>query len=131
LAAIRKLVTGQYLILYRIVQTAKSWKYCDFGTGRRKTRACKAKKNDSRRRGVAQNASKVISGGQTGADTAADFRTLVLVAVGELQQIAIERRAKVGEFQRKHRTGLLTLLFTDIIDSTKLKQSLGDRERSR
>jgi class 3 adenylate cyclase len=61
--------------------------------------------------------------------TAADFRTLVLVAVGELQQIAIERRrAKVEEFQRKHRTGLLTLLFTDIVDSAKLKQSLGDRE---
>jgi class 3 adenylate cyclase len=51
----------------------------------------------------------------------------VLVAVGELQQIAIERRAKVEEFQRKHRTGLLTLLFTDIVDSTKLKQTFGDR----
>jgi class 3 adenylate cyclase len=50
------------------------------------------------------------------------------VAVGELQQIAIERRAKVEEFQRKHRTGLLTLLFTDIVDSTKLKQTFGDRE---
>jgi class 3 adenylate cyclase len=60
--------------------------------------------------------------------TAADFRTLVLVAAGELQLIAIERRAKVEEFQRKHRTGLLTLLFTDIVDSTKLKQTLGDRE---
>jgi len=52
----------------------------------------------------------------------------VLVAAGELQRIAIERRAKVEEFQRKHRAGLLTLLFTDIVDSTKLKQSLGDRE---
>jgi serine/threonine protein kinase/class 3 adenylate cyclase len=60
--------------------------------------------------------------------TSADFRTLVLVAVGELQQIAIERRAKVEEFQRKHRVGLLTLLFTDIVDSTKLKQTFGDRE---
>jgi class 3 adenylate cyclase len=30
--------------------------------------------------------------------------------------------------QRKHRTGLLTLLFTDIVDSTKLKQTFGDRE---
>jgi class 3 adenylate cyclase len=59
---------------------------------------------------------------------AADFRTLVLVAAGELQQIAIERRAKVEEFQRKHRTGLLTLLFTDIVDSTKLKETFGDRE---
>ena len=54
----------------------------------------------------------------------------MLVAVGELQQIAIERRAKVEEFQRKHRTGLLTLLFTDIVDSTKLKQSLEIAKRS-
>jgi class 3 adenylate cyclase len=46
----------------------------------------------------------------------------------DLQQIAIERRAKVEEFQHRHRVGLLTLLFTDIVDSTKLKQSLGDRE---
>ena len=46
----------------------------------------------------------------------------------DLQQIAIERRAKVEEFQRKHRAGLLTLLFTHIVDSTKLKQTFGDRE---
>ena len=59
---------------------------------------------------------------------AADFRTLVPVAAGELQQIAIERRAKVEEFQRKHRVGLLTLLFTDVVDSVKLKQALGERE---
>jgi class 3 adenylate cyclase len=58
--------------------------------------------------------------------TAADFRNLVLVAVRELQQIAIERRAKVEEFQRKHRVGLLTLLFTDIVGSTKLKQQEHD-----
>ena len=50
------------------------------------------------------------------------------MAAGDLQQIAIERRAKVEDFQRKHRVGLLTLLFTDIVDSTKLKQALGDRE---
>src|ERR1700719_3132199 len=53
---------------------------------------------------------------------------MVLVAAGELQQIAIKRRAKVEEFQRKHRTGLLTLLFTDIVESTKLKETFGDRE---
>jgi nucleoside-diphosphate-sugar epimerase len=47
-------------------------------------------------------------------------RAAVRVAVGELPQIAIEPWAKVEEFQRKHRTGLLTLLFTDIVDSTKL-----------
>jgi WD40 repeat protein/class 3 adenylate cyclase/tRNA A-37 threonylcarbamoyl transferase component Bud32 len=36
-------------------------------------------------------------------------------------------RDRVEAFRRKHRTGLLTLVFTDIIGSTKLKQSLGDR----
>jgi tetratricopeptide (TPR) repeat protein/class 3 adenylate cyclase/tRNA A-37 threonylcarbamoyl transferase component Bud32 len=46
----------------------------------------------------------------------------------DLQKIAIERRAKVEEFQRKHRAGLLTLLFTDIVDSTKLKQEIGDQK---
>jgi class 3 adenylate cyclase/tetratricopeptide (TPR) repeat protein len=50
------------------------------------------------------------------------------VDTGDLQQIAIKQRAKVKEFQRKHRVGLLTLLFSDIVDSTKLKQTLGDRE---
>ena len=39
---------------------------------------------------------------------------------------ALERRAQVGEFQRKHRTGLLTMVFTDMVGSTKLKQDLGD-----
>ncbi|MBM3838865.1 MAG: hypothetical protein FJ398_13040 [Verrucomicrobia bacterium] len=43
-------------------------------------------------------------------------------------QVALEHRGKVEEFQRKHRIGLLTLLFTDLIGSTKLKQDLGDRE---
>ena len=52
----------------------------------------------------------------------------MLVAAEDLQQLAIERRAKVEEFQRKHRVGLLTLLFTDVADSTKLKQTLGERE---
>jgi class 3 adenylate cyclase/tetratricopeptide (TPR) repeat protein len=48
------------------------------------------------------------------------------VAAADLQQIAIERRAKVQEFQRSHRVAVLTLVFTDIVDSTKLKQALGD-----
>jgi class 3 adenylate cyclase len=52
----------------------------------------------------------------------------VVVGAEEIQQIAIERREKVEEFQRRHRVGLLTLLFTDIIASTKLKQELGERE---
>ena len=60
--------------------------------------------------------------------TAANFCTLVVVAAGDIQQIAIERRAKVQEFQRKHRIGLLTLVFTDVVDSTRLKQVLGDRK---
>ena len=40
--------------------------------------------------------------------------------------LAAEHRARVEEFRRKHRTGLLTLLFTDIVGSTSLKQALGD-----
>ena len=43
-------------------------------------------------------------------------------------QLALEQRAKVEAFQRKHRSGVLTLLFTDLVASTKLKQELGDRE---
>jgi class 3 adenylate cyclase/tetratricopeptide (TPR) repeat protein len=50
------------------------------------------------------------------------------VADENLQQVALERFAKVEQFQRKHRVELLTLLFTDIVDSTRLKQTLGDRE---
>lgn len=42
-------------------------------------------------------------------------------------QLALEHRTKVEEFQRKHRVGLLTLLFTDLVGSTQLKQDLGDR----
>ncbi len=40
--------------------------------------------------------------------------------------LASEQRAKVEQFRRKHRTALLTLLFTDIVGSTKLKQDFGD-----
>ena len=39
---------------------------------------------------------------------------------------ALERRDIVREFGRRHSTGLLTLLFTDLVDSTELKQKLGD-----
>lgn len=35
---------------------------------------------------------------------------------------------KLVDFQRKHRVALMTILFTDIVGSTKLKQELGDRE---
>src|SRR5437870_339282 len=34
--------------------------------------------------------------------------------------------AQHDEFQRKHRTGLVTLVFTDMAESTALKQQLGD-----
>jgi hypothetical protein len=44
----------------------------------------------------------------------------VLVAAGELQQIAIERRSQVQEFQRSHQVRVLTLVFTDIVGSTEL-----------
>src|SRR5687767_13970908 len=42
--------------------------------------------------------------------------------------IAREHRAQVEELLSKYRTGLLTLVFTDIVGSTALKQGLGDRE---
>src|SRR5213594_1523594 len=43
-------------------------------------------------------------------------------------ELALQHRAEVEEFRRKHRTGLLTLVFTDIVGSTALKQELGERE---
>jgi hypothetical protein len=43
-----------------------------------------------------------------------------------VQALAIDPRARVEEFQRKHRVGLLTLLFTDVVDSARLKQTLGE-----
>lgn len=38
-----------------------------------------------------------------------------------------EQQARVEDFQRKHSIKLLTLLFTDVVGSTKLKQHLGER----
>lgn len=38
----------------------------------------------------------------------------------------LERREKVEVFLRQHRIGLLTLVFTDMVGSTSLKQRLGD-----
>ena len=57
-----------------------------------------------------------------------DFCILAVVAAEDLQQIAIERRAKVQEFQRTHRVAVLTLVITDIVGSTKLKQEFGDQK---
>ena|SRR3989442_6518455 len=38
-------------------------------------------------------------------------------------ELASEHRAQVEEFRRKHRTGLLTLVFTDIVGSTRLEHA--------
>ena len=43
-------------------------------------------------------------------------------------QIALDQCERVEEFRRKHRIGLLTLLFTDMVGSTRLKQALGDTD---
>ncbi|MBI3414742.1 MAG: protein kinase [Verrucomicrobia bacterium] len=40
--------------------------------------------------------------------------------------LALEYRSRVEEFQHRHRVGLVTLLFTDMVGSTQLKQDLGD-----
>ena len=37
-----------------------------------------------------------------------------------------ESRRRIDEFSREHRTALLVMLFTDMVDSTRLKQELGD-----
>lgn len=37
-----------------------------------------------------------------------------------------QRILLLQRFQRQHRTGILTLLFTDLVNSTRLKQQLGD-----
>ena len=42
-------------------------------------------------------------------------------------QIALDHRAQVEQFQRKHRTGLVTLVFTDLVDSVALRRQLGDQ----
>jgi len=38
----------------------------------------------------------------------------------------LSHRGRVEAFQRRHRVGLVTLLFTDVVGSTRLKQTLGD-----
>ena len=37
-----------------------------------------------------------------------------------------EQRRAVEEFRQSHRTGVLALLFTDVVGSTEIKQQLGD-----
>ena len=38
--------------------------------------------------------------------------------------LALDHRARVEEFQRKHRTGLVTLVFTDMVDASGHQQRL-------
>ncbi|MBL9136381.1 MAG: protein kinase [Verrucomicrobiales bacterium] len=40
--------------------------------------------------------------------------------------VSDEQRARVEAFRRKHRTALLTMVFTDLVGSTALKRRLGD-----
>ena len=42
-------------------------------------------------------------------------------------EAALGHRSQVEDFQRRHRVGLMTLVFAQIVDSTKIKQDLGDR----
>jgi class 3 adenylate cyclase len=44
------------------------------------------------------------------------------------QCVGKETRSRVEEFRSRHKTALLTLLFTDLAGSTKLKQQRGDSE---
>ena len=37
-------------------------------------------------------------------------------------QAALEHPERVEAFQRQHRTGLLTLVFTDLVDATGVQQ---------
>lgn len=39
-----------------------------------------------------------------------------------------DQRSRVEAFQRRHRVALLTMLFTDIVGSTAIKQKLGDTQ---
>ena len=43
-------------------------------------------------------------------------------------QTALDHLARVEQVRHKYRTGLVTPLFKDTAESTKLKQALGDRE---
>ena len=42
------------------------------------------------------------------------------------ENLVTANRERVEDFRRRHRTSMMTLLFTDIIGSTQLKQNLGD-----
>ena len=40
---------------------------------------------------------------------------------------AVETRTRVEAFRRKHRTGLVTLVFTDLADSVALRRQMVDQ----
>ena len=42
------------------------------------------------------------------------------------QQLGVPSQAQLGDFHRKHRVAMVTMLFCDIVGSTKLKTVLGD-----
>ena len=42
---------------------------------------------------------------------------------------AVPRSEPVAAFFQKHRTGLVTLVFTDLVGSSALKQQVGDNRR--
>jgi WD40 repeat protein/class 3 adenylate cyclase len=46
----------------------------------------------------------------------------------DTDHISNDTRVRVEEFRKRHRTALLTLLFTDLVGSTRLKQERGDSE---
>ena len=52
---------------------------------------------------------------------------VLVCGFGMSSQVPAEKQDRVEAFGRKHRTGLVTLLFTDMVESTALKQHLGDR----
>ena len=46
--------------------------------------------------------------------------------MGDSIQLSEQHRQIIEEFRSKHKTGILTLLFTDMVDSVKMKTELGE-----
>ena len=51
-----------------------------------------------------------------------------LMAKRCMESASPDQRSQAEAFGRRHLTGLVTLVFTDLVDSTGLKQRLGDRQ---
>ncbi|MDQ7781075.1 MAG: protein kinase, partial [Planctomycetota bacterium] len=73
-----------------------------------------------------EEAHQVDNAGASGVDRSAAHPDLVPEAAKVSK--GKETRILVEQFRRRHRTSLLTLLFTDLVGSTKLKQTRGDSE---